>query len=88
MFPTFGFMVIGALLAQLCIAWHSFLFDRNIPLGEDDRQTIYILMTTTWFNDSAIGIKKVGDSYYPAPNNPMLEAAGDKDDVSDDEGAN
>ena len=69
-------MAIGALLAQFCIAWDS-LFDRNIPLGDDDRQTIYILMTTTWFNDSSIGIKKVGDAYYPAPSNPRLETAGD-----------
>jgi len=86
-FPTIGAMAIGALLAQFCIAWHSFLFDRNIPLGEDDRQTVYILMTTTWFNDSSIGIKKVGDAYYPAPINPKLEMAGDEGfDVSDDEG--
>lgn len=87
MFPTIGVMAIGALLAQFCIAWHSFLFDRNIPLGEDDRQTVYILMTTTWFNDSSIGIKKVGDAYYPAPSNPRLETAGDEDlVVSEDDG--
>ncbi|KIM43049.1 hypothetical protein M413DRAFT_26253 [Hebeloma cylindrosporum] len=87
MFPTIGVMGMGALLAQFCIAWHSFLFDRNIPLGEDDRQTVYILMTTTWFNDSNIGIKKVGDAYYPVPIEPSLETAGGEDlGVSDDEG--
>ncbi|KAF5314845.1 hypothetical protein D9619_007268 [Psilocybe cf. subviscida] len=63
-YPTAGFVVLGGLLAQFCMAWHTFLLDRNIPLGDDDQQSVFLLATTSWLNDTPTGIRKVGESYY------------------------
>lgn len=62
--PTVGLLCIGGLMAQFCWAWHTFLLDRNIPLGEDDRQTVYLLATSTWLKDTTVHIRKIGDSFY------------------------
>jgi hypothetical protein len=62
--PSAGLLCIGGLMAQFCWAWHSFLVDRNIPLGQDDRQTVYLLATSTWLNDTTVNIRKIDDLYY------------------------
>ena len=81
--PTAGFLCIGGLMAQFCWAWHTFLLDRNIPLGEDDRQTVYLLATSTWLKDTTINIRKIGDSYYAAEDGrrqKTTEISGDDSD--------
>ena len=81
--PTAGFLCIGGLMAQFCWAWHTFLLDRNIPLGEDDRQTVYLLATSTWLKDTTIKIRKIGDSYYAAEDGrrqKTTEISGDDSD--------
>lgn len=70
-------------MAQFFWAWHTFLLDRNIPLGEDDRQTVYLLATSTWLKDTTINIRKIGDSYYAAEDNARqgsTEATGSDSD--------
>ncbi|KAF9474019.1 hypothetical protein BDN70DRAFT_345244 [Pholiota conissans] len=66
--PTAGFLCIGGLMAQFCWTWHSFLVDYTIPLGEDDQQTVYLLATSTWLNDTTVDLRKVGHSYYASEN--------------------
>jgi hypothetical protein len=62
--PNIGFVVLGGLLAQFCMAWHRFLPDPNTPLGDDDQQSVFLLATTSWLNDTPIGIRKIGEFYY------------------------
>jgi len=64
-FPNFGYLILGGLLAQFCFEWHGFLEDTTIPLGQDDHQTVYLLATTTWMNhDKSVNIRKIDDNYY------------------------
>lgn len=63
-FPTTGFLLIGGLLAQFYHVWNYFSLDRTVPLGTDDLQTVYLLATTHWLNETSVEIKKVDDHYY------------------------
>ena len=62
--PTAGFLLIGGLLAQFYHVWNYFSLDRTIPLGTDDLQTVYLLATTHWLNETSLDIKKIDDHYY------------------------
>jgi len=63
-YPNLGMVITGGLLAQFFHAWQDFQVDRNIPLGNDDRQMIYILATSSWFTGDSVDIQKVEDQYY------------------------
>ncbi|KAF8883764.1 hypothetical protein CPB84DRAFT_1789763 [Gymnopilus junonius] len=64
-YPSVGFSVTILLVCQFCLVWHGFLFDATTPLGEDVRQTTYLLFTTTWLDsDDLVNIKKVDGAYY------------------------
>jgi hypothetical protein len=63
-FPNAGTVLLGALCAQFCWAWHDFLPDRTTALGEDERQMIYHLARSTWLTERTVGIKKMNGKYY------------------------
>ncbi|KDR82526.1 hypothetical protein GALMADRAFT_151619 [Galerina marginata CBS 339.88] len=81
-YPDVGCLATGAFLGHFFLAWHDFLLDHTIPLGNDDRHTVYLLATTTWFNhDNTISIKKVEETYYWTDHEP--QAAEELDTDSD-----
>ncbi|KAF8158453.1 hypothetical protein B0H34DRAFT_708922 [Crassisporium funariophilum] len=62
--PTVGVMLTAGLAARFIHTWRPIHLDRNIPLGADDHQTIYLLATTSWWSEAMPNIKKVDDWYY------------------------
>ncbi|EDR01610.1 uncharacterized protein LACBIDRAFT_333100 [Laccaria bicolor S238N-H82] len=63
-FPNLGTVITGGLLALFFHAWQDFEVNRNVPLGHDDRQMIYILATSFWLTGDSVSIQKVDDQYY------------------------
>ena len=63
-FPDAGTVLLGALFAQFCWAWHDFLPELTTALGEDERQMIYYLVRSTWLTGNTVGIKKMNGKYY------------------------
>ncbi|KAF9459384.1 hypothetical protein BDZ94DRAFT_1324806 [Collybia nuda] len=43
--PMFGIILASGMVAQFVYAWYDFVVDPNVPLGADDRQTMYIVAT-------------------------------------------
>ena len=78
MFPDAGWVVVGAFISQVCWAWHDFLPDRTVPVGEDERQTIYLLAKHTWLDGSSVRMQKVNGNYY-ATDFHLREAVADQD---------
>lgn len=62
-YPNLGLMVIGGVVAQTVNAWQDFQVDRSIPLGEDDRQTMYLVGKQYGMPDELMGIKKTNEGY-------------------------
>jgi hypothetical protein len=62
-YPTLGWMLIGGVVAQTANAWHDFEVDRSVPLGEDDRQTMYLIATQYGIPDELMGIRKTDKGY-------------------------
>jgi len=63
-FPNAGTLLLGALFAQFCWAWHDFLPEKTTALGEDERQMIYHLARCTWLTGDTVGIHKLNGKYY------------------------
>ncbi|EDR01581.1 uncharacterized protein LACBIDRAFT_333057 [Laccaria bicolor S238N-H82] len=63
-YPNLGTVITGGLLALFFHAWQDFEVDRDVPLGHDDPQMIYILATSSWLTGDTVGIQKVEDQYY------------------------
>lgn len=61
--PTFGLLLVGGLVAQFVYVWQDFMADPSIPLGADDRQTMYIVATQFGLSGSADFSKKE-DNYF------------------------
>jgi len=84
MFPDAGWVVVGAFISQVCWAWHDFLPDRTVPVGEDERQTIYLLAKHTWLDGISVRTQKVNGNYY-ATDFHLREAVADQvDDLEED----
>ncbi|KAF8055206.1 hypothetical protein FPV67DRAFT_1745460 [Lyophyllum atratum] len=66
MFPTAGLMVVGGVLAQAIYAWHGFELDRRVPLGEDDRQTVYLVWKQYRFADALMGMMSTEKGFFTA----------------------
>jgi hypothetical protein len=62
-YPAIGWMLVGGVVAQTVNAWQDFEVDRSVPLGEDDRQTMYLVATQYGVQDELMGIKKADDGY-------------------------
>lgn len=64
--PSTGLLVCLGLLALSRYTWSSFVVDPTKPLGQDDRQTIYLLATSTWMTGDAIDIAMKDGQIYAA----------------------
>ena len=62
-YPMVGWMFIGGVVAQTANAWQDFEVDRNVPLGEDDRQTMYLVATQYGMPDELMEIRKMEGGY-------------------------
>ncbi|KIJ64225.1 hypothetical protein HYDPIDRAFT_28662 [Hydnomerulius pinastri MD-312] len=49
-----GLSFTGALLSRFVYVWSYFSLDRNIPLGEDDQQSVYLLATDLAFAEDSV----------------------------------
>ena len=74
-------MLIGGVAAQAANAWQDFKVDRTVPLGEDDRQTMYLVATQYGVPDELMGIRKTEKGYVISKlNQPHVEI----EDLDDD----
>lgn len=81
-YPILGWMLIGGVVAQTANAWQDFEVDRSIPLGEDDRQTIYLVGKQYGLPDELMGISKTNQGYLISKlDHPHVEP----EDLIDDE---
>lgn len=40
-----GFSLTSIVVSRLVFVWHDFKVDKSIPLGEDDQQSVYLVIT-------------------------------------------
>ncbi|EGO03097.1 hypothetical protein SERLA73DRAFT_158717 [Serpula lacrymans var. lacrymans S7.3] len=52
--PQLGVSLGGAVSARALYVWNNFSIDKTIPLGEDDQQSLYLIMTDSAFNDDRV----------------------------------
>src|ERR1700722_503817 len=57
-----GFLLTG-IMAAFLFAWGDFVLDRNIPLGQDDRQTIFLVVTNYGLPDDSLVFQHTADGY-------------------------
>lgn len=81
LFPTTGWLLVSHVVSLAIYEWHNFRVDRSIPLGEDDRQTVYLVVTAYGIPDEFMDIRRVGDGYVIE----KLEKPRSMVDESDDE---
>ncbi|KAF7421242.1 hypothetical protein PC9H_011763 [Pleurotus ostreatus] len=60
-----GLLLFSGVTAQIIMTWSEFAVDPNVPLGEDDKQTLYILAEKLAFGgEASMGVKCLGSKYY------------------------
>ncbi|KAG5642742.1 hypothetical protein DXG03_002256 [Asterophora parasitica] len=57
-YPKLGVMAIGGVVAQTVYAWQGFTIDRRVPLGEDDRQSLYLVWKQYSLSNALVGMKQ------------------------------
>jgi hypothetical protein len=62
-YPAPGLLLVGGVIAQFVNAWHDFTVDRRVPLGEDDRQSMYLVATQYGLPDKLMDIRKTEQGY-------------------------
>jgi hypothetical protein len=80
--PTIGWMLVGGVVAQTVNAWQDFEVDRSIPLGEDDRQTMYLVATQYGVQDELMGIRKTDHGYVVSK---LGQPRAEREDLDDSE---
>ena len=83
MFPNAGLICLGALMAQFCWAWHDFLPDRTVAIGENERQMVYLLAKNSWLKGITVDLKTVDGRFYVA--HSELAAGGSGSELNDSE---
>lgn len=61
--PAFGILVACAMGALSIGAWYDFRLDPSIPLGEDDRQSVYLSLTRFWMADEFLNLRRVKEGF-------------------------
>ncbi|KAF8439736.1 hypothetical protein L210DRAFT_3540179 [Boletus edulis BED1] len=73
--PALGLSLTSIVVSRFVFVWHAFRVDENIPLGEDDQQSLYLVIMGLASTDSSYsvsgirggqGIMKVHDSEQEA----------------------
>ncbi|KAG9217608.1 hypothetical protein CCMSSC00406_0010427 [Pleurotus cornucopiae] len=60
-----GLLLFSGVTAQIVMTWSEFVVDPNVPLGEDDQQTLYVLAKKFAFGGAAsMEVKCLGSKYY------------------------
>lgn len=59
-----GCLLALAVLSQFLFAWQDFSYDKRIPLGEDDRQTIYLVAINYGLDKDSIVLRKTASGYF------------------------
>lgn len=57
--PAFGCVAGCAMGAMVFNAWHDFRLDPTVPLGEDDRQSVYLSVTRFWMSDDFLNLRRM-----------------------------
>jgi hypothetical protein len=57
-------LLVATITAGFCLAWGDFVLDRSIPLGHDDRQTIYLVFTNYGLQGDSIVFRKTEAGYF------------------------
>ncbi|KAG9310820.1 hypothetical protein JVU11DRAFT_8673 [Chiua virens] len=57
----FGLSLTSIVVSRLVWVWHGFKVDRRIPLGEDDRQSLYLVVMGLAFADTSFQVIKQGE---------------------------
>jgi len=56
--PMTGVLTGCAMVALALNAWYDFRLDPNVPLGKDDRQSIYLSITRFWLTDKFLNLRR------------------------------
>jgi len=64
---SIGILLATGVLAQFVFAWRDFVLDRTVPLGEDDRQTIYLVATNYGLDEDSMNLKRTQAGYLISP---------------------
>jgi hypothetical protein len=84
LYPVLGWMLVGGVAAQSLNAWWDFRVDRSVELGEDDRQTVYLVLREYGCPDELMEIGRKGSGYVVWR---LDRPRGDVDEDLKDEGA-
>ncbi|KAG6864404.1 hypothetical protein C0991_009729 [Blastosporella zonata] len=76
-FPKLGLLVICAVVAQFVYAWQGFKLNPKIPLGKDDRQSLYYVLNQYVSGDTVLGgLREEEDGFYMAHKHAETTAGG------------
>ncbi|KAF4568519.1 hypothetical protein EYR40_010073 [Pleurotus pulmonarius] len=69
-----GILLFSGVTAQIVMTWSEFVVDPNAPLGEDDKQTLYILAEKFVLGGKAsMEVKCLGSKYYAISDEEELD---------------
>lgn len=61
--PTTGVLAGCSVGAFGLNAWYDFRLDPSIPLGEDDKQSVYLSITKFWLTDEFLNLRREGKGF-------------------------
>jgi hypothetical protein len=64
---SIGVLFAAGVFAQFVFAWREFVVDRTVPLGEDDRQTMYLVATQYGLDEDSMDLTKTPAGYFIFP---------------------
>ncbi|KAG5634380.1 hypothetical protein H0H81_002167 [Sphagnurus paluster] len=62
-YPMPALVLASGIVARMVYAWQGFQFDGNVLLGEDDRQSVYVVWKEYMFADALVSLKKTNTGY-------------------------
>jgi hypothetical protein len=82
--PALGVMLGCAVVALAVNAWSDFELDPSVPLGGDDRQSVYLSVTKFWLTDEFLNLRRVNKGFVledeRSPRGKNLEEMGDSEE--------
>lgn len=76
-----GVVLASGIVGQTVLAWHDFVPDNKIALGEDDRQTIYLAIMVYVVSEDLVTVKRKETGY-------VIDVTGGRELEADDPDVN
>lgn len=69
-----GAFLAASILMCFVLGWRDFVLDRSIPLGDDDRQTFYLVFTNYGLGKETLNMQKTATGYLVLDKNTRSDA--------------